>query len=218
VPLAWRAIGTENGGMTAKSLLWRRLDTAGAEHALVDDARGLTGHGTILANAPVPYTLTYELQTDEQWASGRLAVRAEGVGWQRTVTLERAVGRWRVTAGERGDLDKALVSAGRARLLLPGADDPDTLDPALDIDLGFSPLTNTLPIRRLGLLGKPAGTSATITAAWVLVPALTVVAAQQSYTVLGGDRIRYSSGSFTAELTVDEQGYVIDYPGLATRR
>jgi hypothetical protein len=91
-----------------------------------------------------------------------------------------------VTAGERGDLDRALVAAGRARLLLPGTDEPETLEPALDVDLGFSPLTNTLPIRRLGLLGAAPGTSSTITAAWVLVPALTVVAARQTYTVLGG--------------------------------
>jgi hypothetical protein len=204
--------------MTARSLLWRRLDTTGAEHALVDDGRGLVGHGTIVAAEPVPYTLSYELQTDEQWVSGRLAVRVEGVGWQRTVTLERAVGRWRVTAGERGDLDRALTAAGRARLLLPGSEDPDSLAPALDVDLGFSPLTNSLPIRRLGLLDAPTGTSATITAAWVLVPALTVVAAQQSYTVSGPGRIRYASGSFTAELTVDGDGYVTDYPGLASRR
>jgi len=204
--------------MTTASLLWSRLDTAGAEHALIDDARGLTGHGTIVAAAPVPYTLTYEVQTDEHWVSGRLSVRAEGVGWQRTVTLERAVGRWRVTAGERGDLDRALTAAGRARLLLPGSEDPDTLAPALDVDLGFSPLTNTLPIRRLGLLDAAPGTSATITAAWVLVPSLTVVAAEQTYTVLGAGSIRYSSGSFSAELTVDPQGYVLSYPGLATRR
>ncbi len=205
-------------GMTVRSLLWQRLDTAGVEHALVDDARGLVGHGTIVAASPVPYTLTYELQADERWGSRRLVVQAEGVDWRRTVSLERAVGRWRVTAGERGDLDRALVAAGRSRLLLPGAEDQGTLDPALDVDLGFSPLTNTLPIRRLGLLDAAPGTTETITAAWVLVPALTVVAAQQTYTVLGGGRIRYASGTFTAELTVDPDGYVVDYPGLASRR
>jgi uncharacterized protein len=203
--------------MATRSLLWRRLDTVGAEHTILDDAHGLRAHGTIVAGAPVPYTLRYELRTDETWTGGSLAVSAEGDGWTRTVGLQRATGRWRVTAGEQGDLDRALVAAGRARLLLPGAEDPDTLDPALDLDLGFSPLTNTLPIRRLGLLGASAGTAATITAAWVLVPSLTVVAAEQTYTVLAADRIRYASGTFTAELTIDPKGYVVDYPGLATR-
>ncbi len=203
--------------MASRSLVWRRLDTAGAEHALVDDARGLRAHGTIVAAAPVPYTLRYEVQTDEAWVSAKLTASAEGDGWIRRVSLERAGGRWRVTAGEQGDLDRALVAAGRARLLLPGVDDPDTLTPALDLDLGFSPLTNTLPIRRLGLLGAPVGESATITAAWVLVPSLTVVAAQQSYTVLGPDSMRYASGTFRADLTLDPQGYVLAYPGLAER-
>jgi hypothetical protein len=208
--------------MASRSLLWRRLDTSGAEHALVDDARGLRAHGTIVAAAPVPYTLRYEVQTDEAWGSVKLTASAEGDGWIRRVNLERAGGQhgaadWRVTAGEQGDLDRALVAAGQARLLLPGVDDPDTLTRALDLDLGFSPLTNTLPIRRLGLLGAPVGESATITAAWVLVPSLTVVAAQQSYTVLGPDSMRYASGTFRADLTLDPQGYVLAYPGLAER-
>lgn len=203
--------------MASRSLVWRRLDTAGAEHAVVDDSRGLHARGTIVAAAPVPYTLRYEIRTDEAWTSVSLAATAEGDGWQRTVNLQRAVGQWRVTAGEQGDLDRALTAAGRARLLLPGAEDPDTLAPALDVDLGFSPLTNTLPIRRLGLLGAPSGTATTITAAWILVPSLTVVAAQQSYAVRAAGTIRYSSGTFAADLTVDADGYVRDYPGLAVR-
>ncbi|MFS8478885.1 MAG: putative glycolipid-binding domain-containing protein [Micromonosporaceae bacterium] len=33
--------------------------------------------------------------------------------------------------------------------------------------------------------------------------------------MLGDGRLRYSSASFTADLTVDADGYVTDYPGLA---
>jgi hypothetical protein len=101
---------------------------------------------------------------------------------------------------------------------LPGSEDPDRLGDALDVDLGHSPLTNTLPIRRLGLLSAPPGTSHTITAAWVLVPGLVVMPSRQTYTALGGGQVRYSSGTFTADLTVDADGYVTHYPGLAQRR
>jgi hypothetical protein len=173
--------------------------------------------GAIVAAAPIPYTLRYEVQADEAWTSTYLSATVEGAGWQRTVTLQRATGRWRVTAGEQGDLDRAMTGAGRARTLLPGIEDPDTLVPALDVDLGFSPLTNTLPVRRLGLHRAAAGESATITAAWVLVPSLTVVAAQQSYAVLAAGSVRYASGTFRADLTLDADGYVLDYPGLAER-
>jgi hypothetical protein len=200
-----------------RSLLWRRLDTTGAEHALIDERVGLRARGTIVAAAPLAYTLGYELLTDDAWASARLAVTVEGAGWLRTVKLERAGGRWRVTASEQGDLDAALVSAGHARVELPGCEEPGELFDALDVDLGYSPLTNTLPLRRLGLLGAAPGTTQAVAMAWVLVPSLQVVAAKQRYTVLGEGRVRYESGTFAADLTIDGDGYVTRYPGLAER-
>jgi hypothetical protein len=57
----------------------------------------------------------------------------------------------------------------------------------------------------------------TITAAWVLLPSLAVVASEQSYTVLGDNRVRYASGSFRADLDLDEHQFVVRYPGLAQR-
>jgi hypothetical protein len=144
-------------------------------------------------------------------------VTTEGAGWLRTVKLERAAGRWRVTASEQGDLDAALAAAGEDLAGLPGIEDPTELGDSIDADLGGSPLTNTPPIRRLGLLEAPPGTGSTLLVAWVLVPSLEVVAARQTYTALGERRVRFESGSFTADLTLDEHGFVVDYPGLAER-
>ena len=200
-----------------KSLLWTRTDTAGAEHALVDDGHGLTAHGTQLAADPIPYTCRYRLATDPEWVSVRLEVEVEGAGWRRSVRLERATRRWRVTAAEQGDLDAALAASGHAPAGLPGVEDPDRLADALDVDLGGSPLFNTLPLRRLGLPAAPAGTSHRIDVAWVLLPSLTVLPTQQTYTGLGPDRFRYASDGFSAEVDVDPDGYVVRYPGLAER-
>jgi hypothetical protein len=133
------------------------------------------------------------------------------------VRLELAAGRWRVTASEQGDLDAALVAAGHARAGLPGTEDPDLLYGAFDVDLAGSPLTNTLPVRRLGLLGSEPGLSHRLSVAWVLVPSLEVVQADQIYTPLGGNKIRYASETFAADLTVDDDGFVVDYPGLVRR-
>ncbi|WP_206025328.1 putative glycolipid-binding domain-containing protein [Micromonospora zingiberis] len=200
-----------------KSLLWTRIDTAGAEHALADDSHGLAAHGTQVAADPIPYTCRYQLLTDPQWVSARLEVEVEGAGWRRSVRLERAAARWRVTAAEQGDLDGALAAAGRAPAGLPGVEDPDRLADALDVDLGGSPLFNTLPVRRLRLADQPADTSFPISVAWVLVPSLTVLPAEQVYTALGPNRFRYASGSFSAEIDVDPEGFVRHYPGLADR-
>jgi hypothetical protein len=199
-----------------RALLWQRTDTTGTDLALVDDRRGLHARGVATAASPVPHTCRYELTTDAEWASVRLELTAEGAGWLRTARLEKAAGRWRVTTAEQGDLSAALRASGQAPVGLPGTEEPGRLADAIDLDLGAAPLFNTLPIRRLGLLGRPAGTARTILAAWVRVPSLEVLPAEQTYTVLGGGRIRFASGTFTADLTVADDGHVIDYPGLAT--
>jgi len=199
------------------ALFWRRLDTAGSEQVLYSDIAGLRARGTMLAASPVPLVCRYELYTDDTWATARCELTAEGAGFIRSVRLERAAGRWRVTATEQGNLDTALLAAGHTRAAQPGCDEPMKLNPALDVDLGFSPLTNTLPIRRLGLLDVPVGTSRTVVVAWVLVPSLEVVESTQTYQNLGNHRVRFVSGSLSADLDVDEQGYVRYYPGLAER-
>ena len=83
-----------------------------------------------------------------------------------------------------------------------------SLKGSTDVDLGCSPSTNTLPIRRLRLA---IGASQTIQVAWVRFPGLTVVKAPQTYTRLDESTYRYSSGTFEADLTVDEDGLVATY-------
>ncbi|MFC4148955.1 putative glycolipid-binding domain-containing protein [Micromonospora mangrovi] len=200
-----------------KSLFWSRTDTAGAEHVSFDDRQGLTARGTVLAADPVPYTCRYQLTTGPDWATTRLEVEAEGAGWSRSVRLERAGDGWRVRTGEEGDLDAALRAAGHPPAGLPGTDDPDRLADALDVDLGGSPLFNTLPVRRLGLARGPADQPRRLTVAWVLVPSLVVVPAEQVYSSLGPARVRFASDTFTADLDVDPEGFVVRYPGLAER-
>ena len=67
------------------------------------------------------------------------------------------------------------------------------------------------------------GAQVELTAAWVSVPDLGVRPDGQRYTRLrsGPDHhlLRYEAtdGSFSAEITVDSAGIVIDYPGIARR-
>jgi len=82
-------------------------------------------------------------------------------------------------------------------------------------------VTNLMPILREDLLvGR--GTVDLI-AAWVSVPDLSVCADGQRYRFVRADRassvVAYeeTDGSFSAELTLDRDGIVIDYPGLAHR-
>ena len=199
------------------SLFWERRDTTGVEHALVDARTGLYARGTAVAVDPIAYTCRYELRTDPSWVTARVDVSAEGAGWARTLRLELAAGRWRVTGSEQGDLDAALTAAGHAGAGLPGTEDADLLYGAYDVDLSGSPLTNTLPIRRLGLFKADTGVAHRLNIAWVLLPSLEVIQADQIYTPLGDGRVRYASETFSTDLTCDDDGFVIDYPGLARR-
>lgn len=197
------------------SLFWTRRDTAGAEHALVTTSAGLYARGTALAVDPIAYSCRYELQTDQDGVTAHFDVTAEGAGWLRSLRLELAAGRWRATTAEQGDLDAALTAAGHARAGLPGIEDPDRLFGAYDVDLTGSPLTNTLPIRRLGLATAEAGVAHRVSVAWVLLPSLEVIQADQIYTALGDGRVRFANETFSADLSVDAEGFVSDYPGLA---
>jgi hypothetical protein len=82
-------------------------------------------------------------------------------------------------------------------------------------DLGWSPLFNSLPVIRDGLLR--AGPSRSYVMRWVDVPSLEVSRSEQTYEPLGDGLVRFSSAEFRAEIKFDAAGYVLDYPGIATR-
>jgi hypothetical protein len=99
------------------------------------------------------------------------------------------------------------------------------LEGCVDVDISATPFTNTLPIRRLGL--EP-GESAELRVAYVDVPELAVGPARQRYEYLeeraGGGLYRFEAppiealpSGFTAQIPVDVDGLVIDYPGLFRR-
>ena len=94
------------------------------------------------------------------------------------------------------------------------------LEGCIDVDLSATPFTNTLPIRRLDL---GAGESSEIVVVYVDVPELRLDVARQRYTCLerDGGLYRYedrgSFRGFVADLPVDADGLVLDYPGIFRR-
>ncbi|MFD0265072.1 putative glycolipid-binding domain-containing protein [Streptomyces sp. NPDC127106] len=170
----------------------RGYDTAWG--GFTEDAMHARGRAMALEGGP--YWVSYELRTGPGHVTRSLRVRVDGPGHgvRETELLRDAAGRWTVDGRERPDLDGAA-----------------------DCDLGLCPLTNTMPVRRHGLhLAGAAGPGRRFLMAWVSVPDLAVVPSEQTYTPLGGGRVRYSSGSFSSDVVFDGDGLVLDYPGLAT--
>jgi hypothetical protein len=179
--------------MTTRRVAWRRSDEVQTdEHCtLTQRDTGLSLVGTVLgAEGGAPVRIEYRVLTDGNGLTTAAHVRDLRGFEQRTLTLERdAKGNWTV--------DGAKVR---------------TLKGATDVDLGCSPSTNTLPIRRLRI---GVGASKTIKAAWVRFPELTVVKADQTYTRIDEFTYRYASGDFEAELTVDDEDLVAAYADWA---
>ena len=80
------------------------------------------------------------------------------------------------------------------------------------------PLTNTMPIRRLGLLEAHVASTQLIMA-WVDMPSLQVIASDQYYGSIDRRTVHYASGTrgVDVELQVDDDGVVVVYPDLARR-
>jgi hypothetical protein len=83
-------------------------------------------------------------------------------------------------------------------------------------DLGYSPLFNSLPVLRDGLLLDEASPRDYVMR-WISVPELAVTESRQRYEPLGEGRVRYRSGSFVANISFDPDGLVLQYEGLAER-
>jgi hypothetical protein len=175
--------------MSTRRVSWRRTDEVRAdEHCTiaVRDA-GLSLIGTILgAEGGLPVRIEYRVLADGAGTTSAVHVRDVRGFAQRQLALARdAKGNWTVNG-------------------LPNR----TLKGCIDVDLGCSPSTNTLPIRRLRLA---VGGSTTIKAAWVRFPELTVEKAAQTYARLDEFTYRYSSESYEAELVVDDESVVAQY-------
>jgi hypothetical protein len=171
--------------MTA--LLWQASD-GGSEVCVLERAGGgWRLRGTVLTHeAKEPIELRYAVTVDQAWATTDVEVLVAFAG---------------------GDL-RELPEIGE---LWSGKERPRGYGDCADVDLSFTPATNTLPIRRLGL---EVGEKADIAVAWLRWPELRVERVGQRYARLAADRYRYGQGDFEAELTVDEHGLVLEYEGL----
>ena len=170
-------------------MTWRRSDEVETDDHCTASIRdsGLSLVGTVIgAEAARPIRVEYRVLTDAKGLTTAAHVRDLRGFEQRVLALARdPKGGWTVD--------------GKAVKALKGC---------TDVDLGCSPSTNTLPIRRLRLA---IGGSHTIQAAWIRFPELTVVKTAQTYTRLDEFTYRYSAGTYTGELSVDDEGLVASY-------
>jgi hypothetical protein len=183
-----------------RDIVWEWVQRPGLEHL-----RLMIGDDVIAAEGVIVGTLDdklfwlrHQILCDGKWRFREAKLALEAAGARRELTLMRDEAGWRADGEARADL--ALCD---------------------EIDLMGSPYTNTLPIRRLELAANEARR---IRVAYIRLPDLVVEPVEQEYTRLDASepprRFRYRgiTSDFTADLTVDADGIVTDYPPVWRRR
>lgn len=191
-PAAWPAV-----------LTWRSQDGTQMESARVQLAGGrIKAHGRIVAAATPEhpaFSASYNLVTDDSGATKRLSIDITTPERERQLSIARDEENMWLVTGHQGESRSAYGGA-------------------LDVDMVLSPFFNALPIRRLGL--HQHADSVTLPVVYVYLPALTVSAATISYRSYGpdsGDGIEVHSPIADTTVVVDDNGFILEYPGLAER-
>ncbi|MFB2553425.1 putative glycolipid-binding domain-containing protein [Ensifer soli] len=179
---------------------WRAHDGQGLEHLTIRPfefgfGAGLRAEAVVIgAGEGRGFSCRYRIDCDERWQ-----VRA--------VTVERTDG-----------LVLDLFTDGEGRWWTTRGEDLPAFDGCLDIDLSATPFTNTLPIRRLNLAA--ASGRADLAMLYIPLDTLQPHCHGQRYTALQDGRLyrfEVADGSFSADLPVDADGLVTDYPTLFSR-
>jgi len=188
-------------GNKVQQIVWEAQQWPGMEYLRLEEhASEVIADGTIIMiDKTLPLRIHYSIHCNPAWAVQQASVEVEGY----------SAPRRRLKADGAG--------ARRIVFNMP----LEHLVGCIDIDIAATPFTNTLPIRRLNL---KQGTSAEMKVLYITIPELSLSAVWQRYTCLEsrpeGSRYRYESldSGFTAELSVDANGLVIDYQDIWKRR
>ena len=181
-------------------LTWQAHDGHGFEGARVHFGVGKSFRalGRIVRAEPDgDWTASYRLVVSEDGSVERASFTSATAARERHLTVNRTEdGYWLLDTGSGGTRNDF---AG-----------------AVDVDLAGSVIFNALPVRRLDL-HREAGEH-TLSVLYVTLPGLEPSVAEQTYKVVStGDTsvVEFRSDDFTADLSLDGDGFVIDYPGIA---
>lgn len=161
----------------------------------------IKAYGRIVAAATdshPAFSASYDLVTDESGATKRLSLTVTLAERERQLSIARDEENMWLVQDHQNQTKRAAF------------------DGALDVDVVFSPFFNALPIRRTGLYQRTATVSLPIV--YVRVPDLVVEPVTIGYSNPGeGKPIKLNSPVADTFITVDDDGFILDYPGLAER-
>jgi len=179
--------------MKVRTVIWEKLDTLGLDSCrVVENPEGWKIEGTaVFSQGGKVTSLSYDIICDTDWSSRAAFVR----GW---------IGSRNIHINLTRTPASGWTSNGQQLVHMQGF---------LDIDLGFTPASNTNVIHRLDL---QIGQGVETTAIWLDPTDWTIKPLMQFYRKLSSNNYHYASPihDYEAELEVDNFGMVINYPNL----
>ena len=176
--------------------IWNKnLKGVGLEHLLLAEREA---DSVVLAfdEEDGPFRLTYRLTWNESWQLSDAEL---------------------VVATERSTRSLCLQTDGQGHWQHSDGRTIEELNGCIDIDIWPTPFTNSFPIHREPMA---VGERRQFHMAWIFAPDLKVHPQLQAYTRLA-DRLylfeNLDGSGFMAELPLDEDGIVVDYPELFRR-
>jgi hypothetical protein len=176
--------------------LWNEgREGVGLEHLLLSER---SADSIVLAfdDQQRPFRLAYRLTWDDSWT---------------LLTADLTVDT------ERESRSLALRPDGRGLWFHQNGAPIGELDGCVDIDIWPTPFTNSFPIRRESMA---VGERREFLIAWVFAPDLSVQPQRQAYTRTADRHYLFESldgSGFRVDLSVDEDGIVLDYPAYFRR-
>ena len=181
-----------------REVIWQAEGGIGQEHLTLSDRNEVivADSYAIIKPGLQPMRVRYQIVLDAKWVTRGVAVTTEIAHGSPAVIELRSDGNGHWTTSDGQSLPQ--------------------LDGCIDVDISTTPFTNTLPIRRLGLV---AGAEQATHAVYINAETFAIEAWEQHYRRLDETQVRYAStvSGFEAELDVDDDGIVRNYPGFFTR-
>lgn len=180
-----------NKTMNTRHITWNALAWNATETCVVasdDTGVRVEGHLSGRTEDDQPFEMSYLLELAPDWSVQHVLikdVRDEG----NYLDLVREDGRW---------LDHDGIHL-------------TDFDSCEFVDLNRTPLTNSLPIKKLRFEG---GDPVVIDVLCIDMPALTMSRKSQAYTQLGAHTYRFQEPGFTADIVTDDNDLVAVYPDL----
>ncbi|MFO7445873.1 MAG: putative glycolipid-binding domain-containing protein [Ignavibacteriaceae bacterium] len=180
--------------MKQKSIyVWERMDEKTIEYCTVNynDDIQINSYitGVVEDN---PFHVEYGLRLNKKWQINSFSIKI----------FSRSEKTMSLTGQE--DLNSAFVWKDEKGKPLP------EFNGCNDIDISLTPLTNTLPIRRLSL---PPNQPQIINVLYINLPSGDLKPVKQRYTNLGNNKYLYESldSDFKSEIDINNEGFVTKY-------